>query len=100
MRLVKGWEFYFILFSGGTYFKNIIDKLHLFAGLVFIERACFKTVPKPATALSEGGGEKEKQEKKTLKCCKVQYFVWIDLKDQEHNSFLLKQPYDTKQVYL
>lgn len=78
-------------FSGGTYFKNIIDKLHLFAGLVFIERACFKTVPKPATALSEGGGgEKEKQEKNPLKCCKVQYFVWIDLKDQEHNSFFIK----------
>jgi len=44
----------------------------LFAGLVFIERARFKTVPKPATELSEGGGggEKEKQEKTHLNTVK------------------------------
>lgn len=80
----------------------------MFAGLFFIERACFKTVPKPETTLNEEGvgcgegegGEKEAGGKKSLKFCKVQYFIWIDLKDQKHNSFLLKQPYDTKQVYL
>lgn len=102
--------FYLILFnfSGARYLKNIIDKFHLFAGLFFIERVCFKTVPKPETTLNkEGvgrgvgeGGEKGAGRKKPLKFCKVQYFIRIDLKDQKHNSFLLKQPYDTKQVYL
>lgn len=103
----RGWSkvgnFILFYFSGRTYFTNIIDKLRLFAGLVFIERACFKTVPKPARALREGGGGEEREEGKkknqTLKHCKVQYFARIDLKDQEHNSLLLKQPYDTKQVY-
>lgn len=85
--------FYFILFyfSGARYLKNIINKFHLFAGLFFIERACFKTVPKTETTLNEEGvgegGEKETGGKKPLKFCKVQYFIWIDLKDQKHNSF-------------
>lgn len=50
--------------------------------------------------MKEEEGKKEKQEKNPLKGCKVLYFVWIHLEDQEHNSFLLKQPYVTKQVYL
>lgn len=35
-------------------------------------------MPKPATALSEGGGGKEREAgKNPLKSCKVQYFIWI-----------------------
>lgn len=45
-------------------FKNIIDQLHFCASCLFIERACFRNLPRTKTILVTGTENRGKQ----LKC--------------------------------